>query len=506
MPEIGFIDIGRGSLEYRTDFDPDNPGVYGKNPLLALGALLGAKLISKAGKWGAQLWERTGGKLIKSIKAGLFGKGTRNASEAAKTIEEESIKDGDKSVAKTLRQDGIAGEAIEGSAVDRSGQEARQGAAEAMGKRSEKWAVKEGEKVGAELLVKEGEKGVAKFLEKKIPLVALLVGGVSAWERWTKEKDFDGAMDEIKSGLAATVPGFGSVLSGLMDLNLMGRDVLRGQIAGEGIDPNRKLSATGELISDGIAVALPGGALFESTTRTAISGIEALSEKGAFEDLGREKLTPVSEGMLAVEQTVFGEQLAGMTRPLAALAENMMGLHQPSASTAKPTSDRAQLEQEEIELRKTLEAQAPERAALQTEAMYSGHPTQVDQVDADQARDLERTYEETQSRLQSLEKARAVDPPDVPGANSSLLAKIQAIEPSPNLRAYLPASLSGADRSGIQTARAAGKEKEAVERFKKGLNVAPLSTLFSQAIRGSASGNAPEIPQLEQEEQTVGAN
>jgi hypothetical protein len=128
--------------------------------------------------------------------------------------------------------------------------------------------------------------------------------------------------------------------------------------------------------------------------------------------------------------------------------------------------------------------------------MYSGHPTQVDQVDADQARDLQRTYEETQSRLQALEKAGVAD---VPRANSSLLAKIQTVEPSPNLRAYLPASLSGADRTGIQTARAAGKEKEAVERFKRGLNVAPLSPLFSQAIRNSARGNAPEIPQLEQE-------
>ena len=503
MPEIGFIDIGRGSLDYRTDFDPDEPGLEGKNPLLALGALLGAKFIAKGEKLGAKLWERTGGKLIKGIKAGLFGKGTRNASEAAKTIEEEGIKDGDKSVAKTLRQDGIAGEAIEGRAVERSGQEVRQGATEAMGKGSEKLAAKEGEKVGAELLVKEGEKGVSKFLGKKIPFVAMLVGGVSAWQRWDKEKDFDGAMDEIKSGLAANVPGFGSVLSGLMDLNLMGRDVLRGQIASEGIDPNRKLSATGELISDGIAMALPGGSLFESTTRTGIGGLEGLSQKGAFEDLGREKLTPVSEGTLAVEETVFGQQAAGMTRPLAALAENMMGLHQPSTSSAKPTPDRAQLEQEETKLRKTLEAQAPERAALQTEAMHSGHPTQVDQVDADQARDLQRTYEETQSRLQSLENAWAADVPDA--ANSSLLAKIQTVEPSPNPRAYLPASLSGADRNGIQTARAAGKEKEAVERFKRGLNVAPLSPLFSQAIRSSARGSAPEIPQLEQEEQTVGA-
>lgn len=486
MPEIGFIDIGRGSLDCRTEFDPDDPGVEGKNPLLALGALLGAQIISKGGKWGAKLWEKTGGKLIKSIKAGLFGKGTRNASEAAKTIEEQSIKDGDKSVAKTLRQDGIAGEAIE-----------------ATGKGSEKLAVKEGEKVGAELLVKEGEKGVSKFLGKKIPDVAMLVGGVSAWERWDKEKDFDGAMDEIKSGLAANVPGFGSVLSGLMDLNLMGRDVLRGQIASEGIDPNRKLSAPGEVISDGIAMGLPGGALFESTTRTAIAGLEGLSEKGAFQDLGREKLTPLSEGTLAVEETVFGERVAGMTRPLAALAENMMGLHQPSSSTAKPTPHRAQLAQEEIELRKTLDAQAPERAALQTEAMHSGHPTQVDQVDADQARDLQRTFEDTQSRLQTLENARAAD---VPSADSSLLAKIQTVEPSPNLRAYLPASLSGAERTAIQTARAAGKEKEAVERFKRGLNVAPLSPLFSQAIRSSVRGQAPEVPQLEQEEQTFGVN
>jgi hypothetical protein len=35
--------------------------------------------------------------------------------------------------------------------------------------------------------------------------------------------------------------------------------------------------------------------------------------------------------------------------------------------------------------------------------------------------------------------------------------------------------------------------------------VAPLSPVFSQAIRSSARGNAPEIPQLEQEEQTFGA-
>ena len=34
--------------------------------------------------------------------------------------------------------------------------------------------------------------------------------------------------------------------------------------------------------------------------------------------------------------------------------------------------------------------------------MHSGHPTAVDQVNADQARDLEKTYEQTLFQLQTL--------------------------------------------------------------------------------------------------------
>ena len=106
MPELEFINIGRGSLAYRSEFDADDPLADGNNPLLSLGALLGPKLLSEAGKLGTKLWETTGGKLVKGIKAGSFGKGTKNASEAAKTIETETIKEGDKVLPKHLARKG----------------------------------------------------------------------------------------------------------------------------------------------------------------------------------------------------------------------------------------------------------------------------------------------------------------------------------------------------------------------------------------------------------------
>jgi hypothetical protein len=88
--------------------------------------------------------------------------------------------------------------------------------------------------------------------------------------------------------------------------------------------------------------------------------------------------------------------------------------------------------------------------------------------------------------------------------NGSLLARIQAVQPSSNPRAYLPASLSDADRSWVNTARAAGREREAIDRFMVSLNVAPLSAQFRNAIGSQEREKAKEIKAI-QEEQTVDA-
>jgi hypothetical protein len=48
VPELRFENIGRGSLAYRTQFDPEDPGITEPNPALALTAFLGAKFVAKA--------------------------------------------------------------------------------------------------------------------------------------------------------------------------------------------------------------------------------------------------------------------------------------------------------------------------------------------------------------------------------------------------------------------------------------------------------------------------
>jgi hypothetical protein len=507
MPELRFEDIGRGSLAYRTHFDPEDPGVRGPNPLLGLAAVLGAKWLAKAGKWGTELWEKTGGKALKDLKAGLFGKGTRNAAEVGKALEEGALKEGGTGIADSLSKEMISGKAVEGNAI-----------AEAAAS-SEKLGAKEGEKIGAELVVKEGEKGVGKFLGKKIPGVALLIGGYFAWDRWKGQGDLEGAKAELESGAIASMPGIGTVASAAMDGSMFARDKVREQMASVGIDPNRRLSSTGEVIANGITLAIPADVLFESSTRTLVSAVEGLAGTDAFKALGKQKLSAFSESALAIEKALGGNQLAEMTRPVAALAENMLGLHehapQPAAASTPagapagthseaPAPGTAQFQEEETRLRETLKVQAPERAALENEATHSGHPTEVDQVNADQARELEKTYEQTQFQLQTLENSRSKSSPkgtpspspgtaNVQKQNGSLLARIQSLQPLSNPRAYLPASLSDADRSGVNTARAAGKEREAIDRFMISLNVAPLSPQFRNAIRSQEREKAKEV-------------
>jgi hypothetical protein len=374
MPELEFIDIGRGSLAYRSEFDADDPLADGNNPLLSLGALLGPKLLSQAGKLGTKLWETTGGKLVNGIEAGSFGKGTKNASEAAKTIETETIKDGDKSLAKTLGQEGMTGEALNGKEVERAAQNSVK-----LGAAGEKVAAKETAKVGSELLVKEGEKAAGKFLGKKIPFVCLAVGGYCAWDRFSRG-DWAGGLGETASAGTAMIPGFGTGAS---------------------------------LAIDGLLVAYDG----------------AKAAGGA-----KTPLPPESLSVNPFGAPGLGYQ--GGVNAFSSAPQISQGVSASIQQAATPTS------------------QTPILSA-----------------------------EEERNDLRAFLNPQQAPGSDVPGVSTSLSAKIQAAPPSPNLGAYLPASLRAADWRGIRTARAAGREQEAVERFKGGLNVAPLSSPFRQAVR-----------------------
>ncbi len=80
-------------------------------------------------------------------------------------------------------------------------------------------------KIGGKGLAKVAGKGVGKSLLKKIPLVGLLAGGAFAASRAMKG-DFTGAMGELASGAASTIPGVGTAASVAIDAALAGKDMM----------------------------------------------------------------------------------------------------------------------------------------------------------------------------------------------------------------------------------------------------------------------------------------
>jgi len=88
---------------------------------------------------------------------------------------------------------------------------------------------KEAIEAGGKVLAKEGtekvaSKGIGKLLGKKIPVVGAALGGIFAVERAMKG-DLLGAAGELASGVASTVPGFGTAASLAIDGALLARDV-----------------------------------------------------------------------------------------------------------------------------------------------------------------------------------------------------------------------------------------------------------------------------------------
>jgi hypothetical protein len=430
MPEVGFINIGRGSLAYDTEFGVDDPGIKGPNLLGALGAFLGAKIAATIGKLGTEVWEKTGAKAIRNIKAGVFGKGTKKAAEAAEIVEKQALSREESSAVNAITGKAIAGEDVEKAAQNARGNSAGSGElsasesgskeVQATGKGASEQAVKTGEKAavkeGEELLVKEGEKAGLKAGFKltvgKVPLVSLL--GLGFAVKRVFDGDWLGAGGEVASVVAAQVPGIGTGASVAIDALLVGRDLSQSQrqaVQPASVQPTLPPDA---LPANPFGVTglgpVPGGNAFSSAPRGLSSnqedpttGIEAVADHGS----------------------------AGAVSGTGAL------------SAERHTA--------------------------------SGAPVE---------------YSPGLSR---------------DGTGMSLLSRLQGAPSTPNLQAYLPASLRSADRSGVVTTELAGRDKKDVTQFMASLNVTPLSPQFRAALASDGrERKAVEVEQLDESAQAVG--
>lgn len=129
--------------------------------------------------------------------------------------------------------------------------EVAQEGAETAGKLVSKEALEAGGKV----LAKEGTekaatKGIGKLLGKKIPVVGAALGGIFAVERAMKG-DLLGAAGELASGVASTVPGFGTAASLAIDGALLARDVKKAS------DNADKTSSDTTTTKEGLEVVQP---------------------------------------------------------------------------------------------------------------------------------------------------------------------------------------------------------------------------------------------------------
>lgn len=112
---------------------------------------------------------------------------------------------------------GSAAGGLLGGGLDLFGNKAKKEGAEQLAKSGGKVVAKEGtEKIAT--------KGAAKVIGKKIPLIGLGFGAAFALGR-AKEGDWLGAVGELASGAASTIPGLGTAASLGIDAALLGRDI-----------------------------------------------------------------------------------------------------------------------------------------------------------------------------------------------------------------------------------------------------------------------------------------
>jgi hypothetical protein len=84
-------------------------------------------------------------------------------------------------------------------------------------------------KAGQTILQKIGVKGAGKAIAKKIPIIGALAGIGFGAQRLLRDGDAAGAGMEVASGLASTLPGFGTAGSLAIDAGLIARDVQRAE-------------------------------------------------------------------------------------------------------------------------------------------------------------------------------------------------------------------------------------------------------------------------------------
>lgn len=147
------------------------------------------------------------------------------AKSAGSTVVEQGVKASTK-IAEAITPK-LSGEVVE---------EAVEATAEKVVKEGAEKVLQEGGEQVAETVVKEGTeqalKGAAKssaMIAKKFPILGLVIGTGFAGYR-AMQGDMEGAAMEMASGLASTIPGYGTAGSVLIDGGLIYRDFQRAQL------------------------------------------------------------------------------------------------------------------------------------------------------------------------------------------------------------------------------------------------------------------------------------
>lgn len=119
-----------------------------------------------------------------------------------KSVDKELIKESSSDVTKTISKE----------------------AGEIVGKDAAKTLSKDGVKTASKTAAKTAAKTTGKSLLKKIPILGLVAGGLFGLQRFLSG-DTTGALMEIASGAAGTLPGIGTAASTMIDAGLMARDM-----------------------------------------------------------------------------------------------------------------------------------------------------------------------------------------------------------------------------------------------------------------------------------------
>ena len=161
---------------------------------------------------------------------------------------------------------------------------------------------------------KTAAKGVGKTLLKKIPLVGLGMGILFAVDRLRKG-DWGGALLEVGSGIASTIPGVGTGVSLALDAALIAKDVTQARsiTGGDKIDAARE---TGGPVTKGQNVLVGEGgpevitASFTGTVQNAHKTAQIISQDVGASDFN---MIPIDLGTIKADPPVMPKLRSGKT-------------------------------------------------------------------------------------------------------------------------------------------------------------------------------------------------